>query len=541
MRRALVAACAAACGHPPAHDPGGHGERHHMASEAPGLGAHLAISCGADAQASFDQGFSFLHNMDYARAHDSFARAIAAHAECAMLHWGDAMTYFHPLWAGQPTADAMRSGAAAVANARAGQATASERDYIAAVGAFYDDWEHADYATRIARWDAAQKQLAEHHADDIEAQAFAALAALATIDKQDKQKAYDQQLAIGERLEQLLQQRPQHPGLMHYLLHAYDNPALAQHAIEIARKYAETSPGAAHALHMPSHIYTRLGDWQGVVASNLQSAHAALQHPSDGGRVSRDFLHATDYLIYGYLQMGDDDHAREALSKIDPTTPYELTSGPVAYALSAVPARFALERGAWKDAAALEPRKVPYDWERYPWAEAVTYAARGLGAARSGDAAGALAALIELERLKSLIESKWWQGRVQIEEDVITGWLHYVRGDPVAAEARLRHAAESELAASKDNVEPGHVVVAIEQLGDLLLELKRPQDALEAYKSALADTPHRFHALFGAGQAAELAGLVDQAKTYYRDLVAISPASKRLERTHAQAFLQQHP
>jgi hypothetical protein len=542
MTRALLAVCAVACGHPTGQDTTAHEHHHDAVSAAAGShGAHLAISCGADAQAAFDQGFSFLHNMDYVRAHDAFAGAIAGHDTCAMLYWGDAMTFFHPLWPGQPTEDAMRSGAAAVAKASAGAASASERQYVAAVAAFYEDWEHTAYAARIARWAAAQEQLAEQLPDDIEAQAFAALSALATIDKKDKQKAQVQQLAIGRRLEVLLQQRPQHPGLMHYLLHAYDNPALAHHAVDIARKYAETSPDAAHALHMPSHIHTRLGNWQEVVASNLRSAQAALQHPADGGRVSRDFLHATDYLTYGYLQMGDDDHAREAMSKIDPTTPYELGSGPGAYALAAVPARFALERGAWNEAAALEPRKVPYDWEHYPWAEAVTYAACGLGAARAGDPNVAVAAITELDRLKPLVESPWWQGRVEIERDVIFGWIQYIRGDGVAAEALLRRAADRELAASKDNVEPGHVIAAVEQLGDLLLELKHPEDALAAYKSALVDTPHRFRAVYGAGHAAELAGLVDEAKTYYRDLVAISASSKRPERAHAQAFLQQHP
>jgi len=278
-----------------------------------------------------------------------------------------------------------------------------------------------------------------------------------------------------------------------------------------------------------------------VIESNIQSAAAALRHPPKPGFVSRDFLHASDYLVYAYLQLGDDDHAKEALSKIDPTAQYERSNGPASYALAATAARFAIERGAWREAAALVPRAVPYDWEHYPWSEAVTYAARGLGSARSGDAAGAQAALTELERLEPLVQSAWWKGRVHIDHDVVLGWTDYVRGDKAHAEQVMRAAAEREAQTGKDSVEPGHVISAIEQFGDLLLELKRPGEALAEFKTALDESPHRLAALYGAGLSAEQSGNTAEAKRYYSELTSIAGGSKRPELAHAHEYLAAHP
>jgi hypothetical protein len=513
-----------------------HAHHHH---DSTGGSAHLAISCGGDAQRGFDAGFFLLHNMEYAAARDAFTRTAAARPTCAMTWWGVAMTYFHPLWPGQATTDELRGGADAVARARAAsEADATERAYVAAVAAYYEDWEHTPTAGRLARWKAAQQQLAEARPDDLEAQAFAAVARLATVDKKDK--TYGEAREVANLLEGLLAKHPDHPGLMHYLLHAYDNPQLASQGVEIARKYIATSPDAAHALHMPSHIYTRLGNWTEVIASNVRSAEAALKHPAPGGRVSRDFLHATDYLVYAYLQIGDDDRARAAAAKIDAATPYELASGPGAYALAATPARLALERGAWREAAALVARRVPYDWDHYPWAEAVAAAARGLGAARAGAPDDADAAVAELDRLIAAVESPWWRERGAIERDVVAAWIAHARGDEARAEELLRGASVRELAAGKDNVEPGHVIYATEQLAELLLELKRPAQALDAFRAVLADSPRRFAAVAGAGRAAEAAGKLAEAKAYYRQLVEIAGASPRSVRAHAERFLAEH-
>ena len=527
--KALWCAALIACGQPPQPDHAHH-DMHHAGT------VHLPITCGADAQSQLDHALFYLHNMDYVRARAGFETAIAAHPSCAMLYWGLGMTFFQPLWPGQPSADSLRAGATAIEHGRsATQANAVERDYVTALAAYYDQWETTDSPTRLKHWAAGQQRLAEHHPDDLEAQAFSALARLATLDKKDK--TYAEARAVSAQLEELLRKHPDHPGLMHYLLHAYDNPLLAPSGVDIANKYVKTSPDAAHALHMPSHIHTRLGNWEQSVAANIKSAQAALAHPAPGNKVSRDFVHATDYMTYAYLQMGDDERATQVAGKLDPATAYELGNGPAAYGLASAPARLALERKRYKDAAALAVRAVPYSWDQFPWAEAVTHAARGLGAARTGDTKTAEAEMAELDRLQPLVEAPWWKERVEIDRDVVGGWVAHAKHDDKKAEELLRSAAKRELAAGKDSVEPGHVIPAAESLGELLLELKRPKEALEIYRAALADSPRRFNALAGAGEAAELAGEVAEARTFYTELVAISPHSTRPERARAQAFL----
>lgn len=519
------------------HDPhaGHHG--HAMPTAPPAdtsRGAHLVIACEPAAQGEFDKGFFFLHNMDYVAARKVFEAAAGTHGACAMLHWGVAMTYFQPLWPGQPTKDASAKGAAAIERAKSAlaKATPLERDLIAAAAAYYDQWDKLDTPTRYKNWEVGQRAVVEKHPDDVEAQAFWALARLATVDRKDK--TYKETVAVATKLEELLQKKPEHPGLLHYLLHAYDNPVYASKAVGITKTYETVSPDAAHALHMPSHIHVRLGNWREVIDWNIRSAEAALQRPVEG-RTSRDWLHATDYMVYGYLQQGDDAKASEAAGKIDPATKYELNSGPGAYGLAATPARMALERKLYKEAAALPVKRVDYTWEQYPWAEAATHSARGLGAARTGNAKAAKAEVAELEKLLPKIESPWWKGRVEIERDVILAWL--AKKDVKKSEALMADAAKRELASGKDNVEPGHVITAAEELGDLLLEHKRYPEALAAYEAALVESPKRFNALFGAGRAAELGKDPVKARKYYEELLVVAPASTRPARTQAQQYV----
>jgi tetratricopeptide (TPR) repeat protein len=501
-------------------------------------GAHLQLSCGAATQESFDRGFFLLHNMMYTQARSAFEQAAAVDDKCAMVHWGIAMTYFQPLWPGQPTEEALENGSSAVDRAKAAStgATEKERDYIAAAATYYADWKKTDSAARLKNWEAGQKKLAERYPDDIEAQAFYALSRLSTVDRKDK--TYAQAMEVAGVLEKLLAQRPDHPGLMHYMLHAYDNPVHAHHALEAARKYEDVAPDAPHALHMPSHIHVRLGNWKEVIDWNIKSAQAAERQPAAGERVSRDYLHALDYMTYGYLQIADDASAKAQVAKMDPSKKYELNSGPGAYALASTAARYAIERLDWKEAAALVVRRVDYTWDQFPWAEAVTHAARGLGAARTGNTKAAQKSIAELDRLKPLIESPWWQSRVEIERDVIAAWVAHKKRDKKKALALMSGAAKRELASGKDNVEPGHVINAAEQLGDLLVEVKQPKQALEAFKAALVDSPRRFNALYGAGRAAEQAGLADEAKTHYSQLVDMSAeGSDRPALAHARKFL----
>ena len=508
------------------------------AAQQESRGISFPTSCSDSTQPRFEKGVFLLHNMMYRQAHTEFQSAAEADQECAMLHWGIAMAQFHPQWPGEPTEEALKTGAAAVEKARAisARTTGREKGYIEAVGAYYEDWRNNDRNARKPNWREAQGKHATNHPDDSEAQIFFALAQLTTSDPYDK--TYSRQLKAADSLEKLLEQRPEHPGLMHYLLHAYDNPVHAEHGVPAAEGYEKVAPDAPHALHMPSHIYVRLGNWNDVISWNIRSRDSAMRQPARGGKVSRHSLHALDYLVYGYLQVADDKKAEAEAAKVNPETEWQLDSGPAAYALSAVPARFALERRAWEQAAVLEVRAVPYSWDRYPWAEAITHAARGLGAARHQDIKAAKQSIAELDRLKGLTKDSWWQGRIQLERDVVSGWIAHTQGKADDAVKLISHAAERELAAGKLSVEPGHTMYAVEQLGELLLELGRPTEALEAFQRSLQDSPRRFHSLFGAGRAAEMANMNKEATQYYSTLTKmVVDGNERPQTKHAADFL----
>lgn len=480
--------------------------------------------------------------MMYKQAQVEFESAAAIDEECAMLHWGIAMTQFQPKWPGEPKEHALEMGAdaieqaLAIANQDTITTTAREAGYIEAASAYYSDWKNNDRSTRKANWRDAQGRHAAAHPEDSEAQIFFALAQLTTADPYDK--TYQQELRAAAKLEKILEQRPAHPGVMHYLLHAYDNPVHAKRGVPVAQAYESVAPEAPHALHMPSHIYVRLGNWEQVISWNIRSRDAAERQPLPDGRASRHFLHALDYLVYGYLQLANDERAEQEVDRVNRETEWQLDSGPGAYALSAVPARFAIERRAWEEAAVLKPRAIPYSWDAFPWAEAITYAARGLGAVRSGDIEVAERSIEALDRLGGVTKSDWWRGRIQLERDVISGWIAYERGSADEAVRQIGLAAEKELAAGKMSVEPGHVLYAVEQLGELLLELERPEEALDAYQRSLADSPRRFHSLFGAGRAAEMANRGREAIEYYSALIEMAVSGKhRLQVEHAADFL----
>lgn len=501
-------------------------------------GISFPISCDSPTQKRFDHGVYLLHNMMYKQALDEFKSAAEVDPECAMLQWGIAMSLFHPKWPGEPTENALKMGAAAVEETRAlaTRSTDREKGYIEAVGAYYRDWQNKDRDARKANWRQAQGKHAAAYPEDSEAQIFFALAQITTSDPYDKTYAQDRNAA--KLLEKILEERPEHPGVLHYLLHAYDNPVYAAWCRSAAVAYESVAPDAPHALHMPTHTYVRLGDWEQVISWNIRSRDSAARQPLNDGKLSKHYLHALDYLVYGYLQVADDVRAQSEVAKANAQTAWELNSGPGAYALAAAPARLAIERRAWKEAATLQARAVPYTWDLYPWAEAITYAARGLGSVRVGDVETAEQSLLELGRLEKLTKDSWWQGRIRIQRDVISGWVAYHRGETQRARTQLSRAAEQELAAGKQSVEPGHIVYASEQLGELLLELNRPHDALEVFRRTLEDSPQRFHALFGAGKAAEMANLQKEAADHYTMLTTmVVDTNQRPQTQHAAQFL----
>ncbi|HVP44171.1 MAG TPA: hypothetical protein VMS96_12120 [Terriglobales bacterium] len=502
---------------------------------------HFPTTCSAKVQPQFERAVATLHSFWYEEAGKAFQAIAEQDPKCSMAYWGYAMSLWHPLWPGFPDAETLKKGLAAIAQGEsiAGK-TDRERDYLAAIGAFYKDSDKLNHYARAQAYEKAMQQVAERYPDDREASIFYALALLATAPPTDK--TYANARKAGAILEKVFAEQPKHPGVAHYIIHSYDNPVLAERALNAARSYAQIAPAVPHAQHMPSHIFIRLGLWQEAIASNRASAAAARDYEikthMEGAWDQR--LHAMDYMTYAYLQSGQEGDARRVMEEaaaLTPATPGALVA---AYALAAIPARFAVERRQWKDAAALTPRP-----NTLPAAEAITWWARALGSARLGDVAAAQKDVAQLQLLKSKLEAssdpgaKYWTGQVEVQRLSAAAWLAHAQGQDDEALRLMRSAADMEDATEKHPVTPGPVQPARELLADLLLETKQPALALAEYQTALKSAPNRFHSVYGAAQAAESAKQPEVAKSYYATLVKICsqcrPDDPSLRR--AQQFL----
>jgi len=506
------------------------------------------VTCNAAAGAAFERGVALLHSFQYDDAETAFADAAAADPTCAMAHWGTAMSLYHPVWAAAnpsaaPTAADLKKGAEAVEKARAaGPKTDREKDYVAAVAAFYTGADTLDHRSRAVAFEKAMGEVAARHPEDKEAAIFHAVALLGTATPGDKTYATEKKAAAI--LNAILPQAPTHPGVAHYLIHSFDYPALADLALPAARSYAKIAPSSPHALHMPSHIFTRLGLWNESIDSNLASRAAARErmkrlHP---GATSFEDLHAQDYLAYAYLQGGQDAKARAVLDEVSAAETFDQQQFAAAYALTAVPARYALERRRWSEAAALTVRPAGFPWSKFAYAEAIVWFARGVGAARGGDTAVAREAVDKLAAIqKGLADGKsaYWAGQVEIQRLAAAGWLAHAEKKDEDAVRLLRSAADLESSTEKHPVTPGAVLPAREMLGDLLLELSRPADALREYEASLQVAPGRFNGVFGAARAAEISGDRDKARTLYAALVELGKAADppRAELMTARTFL----
>lgn len=505
---------------------------------------NFRVSCSAAAQKQFNRADALLHSFGYEQAEKAFSEVLATDPGCVMAYWGLAMTQYHPIWA-PPTKAELKKGLAAVEKARSMTInTDRERDYIAAIEAFYKDHEKIDHPTRTTAYETAMEQVFARYPDDREAAIFYALSLLGTATSRPVDKTFTKQKRAVEILNNILSREPNHPGITHYIIHSYDYPQLASLALPAARNYAKIAPSSPHALHMPTHIFTRLGLWQESIQSNIASANAAkrlvaINHPGSG---SFDQLHAMDYLIYGYLQIGQDQKAKQVLDElktIDKLDGYELAA---AYSFAAVPARYAIERGRWTDAAKLTIYPANFPWDRFPHAEAITYFARAVGSARSGDPTSARKDVERLETLlKTLIASKdpYWPTQVEIQKKTAEAWIAKAESRNEDAVKIMRAAAELEDSTDKHPVTPGAILPAHELLGDLLLELGRPTEALKEYESSLLTSPNRFKGLYSAGRAAELGGDQKKAREFYLKLVAVCEKADgdRTELAHAKRFL----
>jgi len=503
------------------------------------------VGCDTGATATIERGVAALHHMMYANARELFQEAAASDPRCAIALWGVAMTYIHPLWPDRPTPEILKIGAELSDKTIAISGTSDrENAYLQTVKAYFEGDEARSEKQRLARFEAAWRRVYETNPEDLEAKAFFALAHMATADPGDK--SYAKQERAGALTQEILAAVPDHPGGHHYTIHAYDSAALAERALPVARNYGKIAPDAAHALHMPTHIFTRMGLWAESIEWNRRSAAAAWKLSEALGAISMHYLHALDYLAYAYLQKGQDEAAlkvvRDAASLAPPY--HELARDPAAFALAAIPARYALERHAWAEAAELRPR-VP---RTFPWEDthakyvAMTHFARSLGLAHEGRLKEASAEVTKLEAIRDQVSgfSVYWAEQVEIQRLAAAAWVRYLNGDVADGVSMMKRAALLEATTEKSPVTPGTILPASELYGDMLLLQERHQEALEAYEVSLTRGPRRFNSLYGAGRAAQRMGDSDRAYRFFAELARISAGGddSRPALSQAREFLE---
>jgi tetratricopeptide (TPR) repeat protein len=499
-------------------------QEHQRAAAGEKLGTvHFVSSCNAAAQQKFDRAVALLHSFQFSHAIDGFNTALKIDSSCAIAYWGIALSCWgNPFGAGLKTTSQLQDGQKAGERGRAtGAKTERERAYIAAVSKLYADFEKAPQQTRLLAYRDAMAEMAAQHPQDREAAVFYALALAASEEPTDK--SYASRLKAGAILEALFAQEPDHPGLAHYIIHTYDVPPLAPWALVAARRYSTIAPDAPHALHMPSHTFTRIGYWQDSIDSNVAASAAARRE----GQTAEE-LHALDYQAYAYLQTAQDEAARRlvaSLPEVMPRFDSKIVSSGAAppaagyFALAAIPARYALERQEWKAAAQLEVRETPF-----PYTEAMTYFARGLASAHLGDIASARVsgeALTKIHDRLAKSNEGYWAEQVEIQRRGVSAWTALAEGRTDEALREMKSAAEMEDGTEKSAVTPGPLAPSRELLGEMLLQMNRPGEALEEFEATLKREPNRFRALYGEARAAQLAGDREAKQRYFRELLKV--------------------
>ena len=502
----------------------------------------LATSCNEAVREDFDLALALLHSFEYDEAEKVFARVIDKEPACAMAYWGVAMSNFHPLWS-PPLPAELEKGLKAV---RIGQSIPgkSEREaaYLAAISAFFTDYDKAGHQARALRFEQAMGQLYTRYPEDKEAAIFYALALNAAADPADK--SYSRQKKAGDILNRLYAKEPNHPGIVHYIIHTYDSPELARQALPAARRHASVAPSSAHALHMPSHIFTRLGFWEESIHSNLASVASAQCYAEAVGIKGHwdEELHGLDYLVYAYLQQGRNDLAKGQWDYLRSMKEVEPVNFKVAYAFASIPSRYLLENRLWKEAAALQVPGTGFRWEDYPWQGAIVHFTRLLGSVNTGDNQSAEAELAALRAARDkLLRQKdaYKANQVQIQILASEAWMQFKAGRTAEALTQMTLAAEMEEKTAKHPVTPCEVLPARELLGDLLFQLNEPAKAFIAYETSLKKNANRFNSLYGAALAAERSGRKEKARYYYAKLVGqAEPASDRQELAVARKYLK---
>ena len=494
-------------------------EHHHASGEKLGT-VHFSTSCNAAAQSEFDRAVALLHSFQFSRAIDGFRVVLEKDATCGVAYWGIALSdWSNPFAPGAKDENQLQAGHESVEQGENIVAKSErERSYLAAVGKLYSEYDRTPQRTRLLAYRDAMAEVAAKFPDDHEAQIFYALAIAESEDPADK--TYAGRLKAGAILEKLFEEEPSHPGLAHYIIHTYDVPALADKGLVAAQRYSEIAPDAPHALHMPSHTFTRTGYWQESIDANIKAAASARRE----GQTAEE-LHATDYEIYAYLQTGQDQAAKkivdglpEIAKRFDPRVVISGAGGPSVgyFALAAIPARFALERQDWKSATQLALRETPF-----PYTEAITWFAHGYGAARlrrPTEAAESAKALQNLQQRLAQAGENYWALQVQIQQLEVQAWAAFAASKKEEALQLMKSAAELEDGTEKSAVTPGPLAPARELLGEMLLEINDPAQALQQFEATLKKEPGRFRALYGAAHAAQLSDNPTATQKYFLEL-----------------------
>jgi tetratricopeptide (TPR) repeat protein len=481
----------------------------------------------ANVQPDFNTAIALLYSFEYDESEKMFAKVIDQAPDCAMAWWGVAMSNFHQLWA-PPTPPELEKGAKAIQIARSiKNKTKRESDYIEAMATFYENADQADHRSRVLRFEKAMEQVYLSYPEDKEAAVFYALALNAAADPTDK--TYARQKKAFSIINPLFQQQPLHPGLAHYIIHNFDYPALAGLALPAARKYASIAPASAHAQHMPSHIFIRLGLWDESIQSNrvsVSSAQCYAEKAKMKGHWDEE-LHGLDYLVYAYLQKGADDSAKQQVDYLLSIHEVEPQTFKTAYAFAAIPARYCLERKNWQEAANLETHPATgYPWEKFPWQKAIIHFTRLLGSVHTGNLDKAKTELADLKALHAILQNQKNSNKeaVQVAIQIEAGeaWIQLKQGNNEKALELMTNAANREDGMEKHPVTPGEVIPARELLAEMYLQMNKPNPALAAFEMNLQSHANRFNSLYGAGMAARLSGDKEKARLYFNKLLTIA-------------------
>lgn len=505
----------------------------------------FSLSCSYETREHFDLAVALLHSFQYNESEKAFVKVIDTDPNCPMAYWGVAMSIYHAAWF-PPSKEDLIKGSEVLKIAKGLSMDNKQRDYINAIDAFYTEWETIDHKTRAKRFEVKMEQIYLKYPEDTEAAIFYSLALFSTRDRIGKD--YINERKAGKILEHLFVENPNHPGIAHYIIHNYDNPVLAQKALKTARRYANIAPSSAHAQHMPSHIFTRLGIWQESISSNLQSTESARCYAEAAALSGSYFeeLHGIDYLVYAYLQKGDNANAQlqhDLIKEQKKFHPQMLMAS--TYPLAAIPARLALENKDWERAANLKLQDVELNWEQFPWQEAIHHFAIAMGAVNTNDFETVEEKIEILKKLhQNLIAQNDKTQDIQIKQVDIQikttqAWLRLRQKDLKNGLELMQEAVEMERKTSKHPVTPGDVIPAIELLGDMLLEINEPEEALLAYEENLVGHPNRFNGIYGAAIASERSGDTEKAIHYFKLLITLTKNSNsdRLELKEAKTYL----